>query len=77
MKKFGGILLIIVAVLLVIATLTNLTSLISNLIGIVNLFDSETTGFDKGQIIGGLIYWIIHFLAMFFAFKYGLKLSKK
>lgn len=77
MKKIGGILLIIIGVILVFIAFGQLNKLISNVLGIIKLFYSNVSSYEKGQISAGIIYWLIHFLITYFAFKFGSKLTKK
>ena len=77
MKKTGGILLTIIGIILVFIAFGQLSKLISNVLGIVKIFDPNISSYQKGQISAGFIYWIIHFLITYFAFKFGSKLTKK
>ena len=77
MKKIGGILLTIIGVILVFIAFGQLSKLILNVLGMIKLFDSNVSSYHKGQIIAGFIYWIIHFLITYFAFKFGSRLIKK
>ena len=77
MKKYLGYLLIIIGIVFVFIAIARSTSLITNVLGILNVFDSDISEGERGYIVGGFLWWIIHFLVMFFAFKYGIKLTKK
>lgn len=73
MKKIWGI----IGIIFVFAAISRITSLISNILGIVKIFNSEISGYQRGQIFGGFLYWIIHFSIIYLSFKYGSRLTKK
>lgn len=77
MKKILGILLILIGILFVLAAIVNLNALFSAVLGIVTIFEAESTGYQVGQIMGGLVYWIVHFLIIYFSLRYGAKLVKR
>jgi len=76
MKKVFGILLLIIGILFVLVVFGRLTSLISDVLGIIRIFDSNISGYQRGDVFGGFIYWVLHFLVIYFAFKFGSKWIK-
>nr|WP_299384154.1 hypothetical protein [Allomuricauda sp.] len=77
MRKFWGILLLIIGILLVFIAIGRLTSLISSVLELAKIFDSDSSGHQKGQIIGRFLYWVIHFAILYFSFKYGSRMITK
>jgi len=77
MRKFWGVLLIVIGILFVFIAVGRITSLISNILGIVKIFDSNISAYQRGQIFGGFFYWMIHFGIIYFSLKYGSRLTKK
>ncbi len=77
MNKFFGILLYIIGALFVLAFVGQLTTFLGSILALTKIFSSEINSSQVGYIIGGLVYWILHFAVIYFAFKYGTKLFKK
>lgn len=77
MNKFFGILLYIVGVLFTLAFIGQLTSFLEIIVGLAKLFSGDLTASQVGYLMGSILYWMVHFAIIFFAFKYGSKLFKK
>ncbi len=77
MRKFWGIVLIIVGILFVLIAMVRITSILELVLRHVNIFKSGGTSYNKGQLFGGVIYWFVHFTVIYFSFKHGFKLTKK
>ena len=77
MNKIFGIILYIIGVLFIIAFVGQLPKFLTAVFGLFKIFSSELDGLQRGNIIGTIIYWIVHFAIIFFSFKYGKKLFKK
>ena len=77
MNKIFGIILYIIGLLFIIAFVSQLTKFITAVFSLFKIFSSELDGLQRGNIIGTIIYWVVHFAIIFFSFKYGKKLFKK
>ena len=77
MNKIFGVILYIIASLFIIAFVVQLPKFLGAVISLFKIFSSELDGLQRGNIIGTIIYWIIHFAIIYFSFKYGNKLFKR
>tara|TARA_R100001369_G_scaffold55222_1_gene82065 strand:- start:844 stop:1092 length:249 start_codon:yes stop_codon:yes gene_type:complete len=77
MNKIFGIILYIIGSLFILAFVGQLPKFLAAIINLFKIFSSELDGLQRGNIIGTIIYWIIHFAIIYFAFKYGSRFFKK
>lgn len=77
MNKIFGVILYIIGLLFIIAFVGQLPKFLTAIFGLFKIFSSELDGFKRGNIIGSIIYWILHCTIIFFSFKYGNRLFKK
>jgi hypothetical protein len=70
-KKPLGYILIAIAILLTLALIGQLTEFLRALFGIFKIFSGKVDGFQRGQAIGSLIYWVLHIMLTVYLFKVG------
>lgn len=77
MNKIFGVILYLIGLLLIFAFVGQLPKFLAVFFSFFKIFSSELDGLQRGNIIGAMIYWILHFAIIYFSFKYGNKLFKK
>ncbi len=77
MNKIFGVILYIIGALFILAFVGQIPKFLNAVLNLFKIFSSELDGLQLGNIIGSIIYWIIHIAIIYFAFKYGKKLFKK
>lgn len=76
-KRIFGFIFILLASLLTLAIVGQLPALFGTILGFLKIFTGKLDAYQIGQVIGRIIYWIIHFVATIALWKYGLRWSKK
>jgi hypothetical protein len=75
-RKIIGYLFIIFFILLAISLLALLPRLISGFMGFFKIFSGDLNAEESGAVVGTLVYWAIHIVAMIMFAKYGFKWAK-
>ncbi|MBZ5857313.1 hypothetical protein [Flavihumibacter profundi] len=76
-KRILGFVFILLAGILTLAIVGQLPALFGILLGFFKIFSGKLDGFQIGDVVGHIIYWIIHFLATIALWRYGVRWSKK
>ena len=76
-KRISGYVFILIASLLTLAIIGQLPTLFGVLIGFFKIFTGNLDSSQSGEVVGHIIYWIVHFVATIALWKYGVKWSKK
>ena len=76
-KKIFGFIFIFLASILSLAIVGQLPALFGTILGFFKIFTGKLDGYQIGETIGHIIYWVIHFVATIALWKYGIRWSKK
>jgi predicted membrane protein len=76
-RKIVGYVFIIVAVLLTLAIVGQLPTIFGMIHSFFKIFTGKLNSDQTGEIFGHIIYWIIHFVATFALWKYGIRWTRK
>lgn len=74
MNKVSGTTLIILGALFGLSLIGQVPTILKT---VLNLFNSDLSGYEKGEAYGQLTAYIGFIIAIFFSFKYGLRLLKR
>lgn len=75
--KVIGYLFYGIAIILCLSIFARLGKFIGAIISLFGIFSPELTGMQRGQIIGGAVFWIVLILIIYILFKYGNKFTSK
>jgi hypothetical protein len=76
-KRVLGFIFIILAVLLTLAIVGQLQTVFGVIIGFFMILTGKLEGYQVGNVIGQIIYWVVHIVATIALWKYGVKWSRK
>ena len=76
-KRIFGFIFIFLASILTLAIVGQLPSLFGTILGFFKMFTWKLDSYQIGEVIGHIIYWIIHFIATIALWKYGIRWSGK
>ena len=76
-KRILGFVFIFLASLLTLAIVGQLPTLFGVLLAFFKIFTGKLDSSQIGEVVGHIIYWIIHILATIALWKYGVRWSGK
>lgn len=75
-KKALGYIFYGIAILLSLLMVGRLGKFLEDFVSLFKIFSLEINGFQRGQIIGSVFFWILLVVAIYYLFKYGNKFIK-
>jgi len=77
MHKTFGYILLVLSIVLFLAIIGQIQSFVAAIFGFFRLFSGSVDAYQKGKIIGALIYWIVHVSLTIFLFSKARNLLKR